>query len=256
MESWFKTVKIASDVWIPPGCLSDIDRYVSETYNQHLMTYNPKLHGIILSYSQLGITKEVGYAPSDIGLVGLKTEAQLLLFSPLPEHAIPAIVQKITSNGINLLVFGLFNATISMSNIPMYSFHDQTLTRKTDDMYRSLPRTTFPDIITAQSSLKISITSMTSITGLPILEATLNEHAFHSSSLQNEIEEKFAGKAHSLDDVEEKVSAEPKSHPKKHKDNKKDKNHQDNDEKIEKQKRKHSDDDKKHIKEKKEKKTK
>ncbi|KAI9334975.1 hypothetical protein BDR26DRAFT_866527 [Obelidium mucronatum] len=85
--------------------------------------YIPELKGVPLSYSNVKIEEKVANVLYDSPFCHLHATCTFTLFAPREGSTIVAIVNKVSSDHIGLLVHGVFNASIAAEHIQKTEYH-------------------------------------------------------------------------------------------------------------------------------------
>ncbi|KAI5076114.1 hypothetical protein GOP47_0008179 [Adiantum capillus-veneris] len=115
---WVKLVSAELSVCVHPAWSNNVFRGVQESLNSLLFRYNEDLDGVVLAYLDLKIPSSkakilCGLSP----YFRVNLTAKLLCFSPKMGMLLEGKVNKIAEDYIGVLVLGLFNAAIGVSDI-------------------------------------------------------------------------------------------------------------------------------------------
>ncbi|KAH7822767.1 putative DNA-directed RNA polymerase I subunit RPA43 [Monocercomonoides exilis] len=173
IRSPFKTSKVNLDVWLPPSSTEDLDRYIAEYCDVMLLKYTSKLHGVVVSYSDVKVNHSLAVIPDDLALIGLSATAMLSVFSPTSGSLLAGTVQKITSTQVSLLVYGLFNASVRLVDAPSYQFSGGRLVKQRQTKAKN--GFSFPSVINESHRVLFAVRGFSADEGVPVLIGSFNE---------------------------------------------------------------------------------
>lgn len=115
---WMKLVKAELEVCVHPAWANNVQQGVREILNSILFRLNEDLDGVVLAYLDVKIPSCMAkILPGLSPYFKVNFTAKLLLFSPKLGMMLEGKVNKIEEDYIGILVLGLFNAAIGVTDI-------------------------------------------------------------------------------------------------------------------------------------------
>ncbi|MCO5590852.1 hypothetical protein L7F22_044827 [Adiantum nelumboides] len=115
---WVKMVSAELSLCVHPAWSNSVLRGVQESLNSLLFRYNEDIDGVVLAYLDLKIPSNKAKLLSGLSpYFRVNLTAKLLSFSPKTGMVLEGKVNKIEEDYIGVLVLGLFNAAIGVSDI-------------------------------------------------------------------------------------------------------------------------------------------
>jgi DNA-directed RNA polymerase I subunit RPA43 len=99
-------------VHIPPIYSTDISKCIDRYFYQILLKYDSRYNGVPLCYTNASILSNDSVIINDNPFLHITIKLKMLLFRPNIGQLIAGIVNRVSSNHIGLIVYGLFNAVI------------------------------------------------------------------------------------------------------------------------------------------------
>lgn len=130
-KSPFRYTSVVTRVAIEPAKLDSAVEAIKEKLNITLFKYNDDIEGIPMSYENIkfmpgqNIAKIFGESP----WLHIVFHADIVVFQPIVGQRLFGRVSKASGTHISLLIYGMFNATISADNMGQNFRFDKTHTR-------------------------------------------------------------------------------------------------------------------------------
>jgi len=124
-EHIFKEVSAKLYIHLSPAQLSDLFAGIDVQLNKYLLKYNESMGGVVISYSDVEVLQRCGKILYDNPFIHFYIAAKFLVFSPSIGSNLVGTVNKVSQGHIGLLVYGVFNASISSDLLSVnYSFNE------------------------------------------------------------------------------------------------------------------------------------
>jgi hypothetical protein len=127
MARHFISQKTTLALHIPPVFSGNIREGVRFLLNQTLFTYMPEWNGVPICYSDIQFEDSICHILRDNPLLHVIIEVTIIIFRPNATIPLEGAISKISPHHIGLLVFDIFNASISKEELEVYFHWDTNL---------------------------------------------------------------------------------------------------------------------------------
>ena len=103
--------------------------------SRKLLTYDDTIGGVILAVKNATPVNPYAKVYADTPAIHVQMEADFLVFKPNKGTLIPAKVDHVTANSVNLTVLGVFTANIDMNHLKQNWVFSRTLWRNGDESF-------------------------------------------------------------------------------------------------------------------------
>ena len=127
--SQFQKCEINMKIALAPAHIGHQSSAIKATLNSFLFKYNLDLDGIPLLYEEIKTTKgnECSRIIGEQPYLHQNINTTVVMFKPIVGELITGTIKSISSNLISLLVYGMFNASISSSQIAKsYAYNESS----------------------------------------------------------------------------------------------------------------------------------
>lgn len=164
MDTPFRELSVHLWMSLSPCYIGDIQRGVNEMLNRQLMKYLDSVHGVVISYSDLEVLQHSGKILYDTPYIHFTVGARMVVFSPIIGSRLVGVVNKIGVDHIGLLVFGVFNASVTKEFMPKRAQYD--------DAENSW---SIPDVITVGTAVQFCVTKVETVNDIMTIRGSLRE---------------------------------------------------------------------------------
>jgi len=116
-SSPFKHVTLSLEIHLPPCYWKDINSGIEYKLNKFLMKHIEEVGGVMLAYWNVQYLQEKGRILNDTPHIHFPISFEVLLFTATPGTKLIGKVNKVGEDHIGLLVYGIFNASISEASL-------------------------------------------------------------------------------------------------------------------------------------------
>ena len=157
---------------LPPATLNDVGAGISEVLNRRLMKYDETIGGVMLSYSNVTLSKDRGAIFNELPNIMFEVNVEAVIFGPRPGCRLLGKVNKISRNHVGMLVGGVFNASVSSDKISKDLQYDAEL----DTWCDNRPGTNAPGALSLGDNLSFVAERIQSSGGIFCINGKLDDH--------------------------------------------------------------------------------
>ncbi|KDO28795.1 hypothetical protein SPRG_20002 [Saprolegnia parasitica CBS 223.65] len=114
----FVNAKLVMSCSLAPCHIHDAKKGLEEQLNLMLMKYCDPVEGVILAFNAITLLNPYGHIINETPYIHVRVAADALVFRPTPGMQLSAVVNKVGSNHIGLLLAGVFNVSIDSTEMP------------------------------------------------------------------------------------------------------------------------------------------
>eukprot|EP01095_Lingulamoeba_sp_RSL-Kostka_P007090 TRINITY_DN2239_c1_g1_i1.p1 TRINITY_DN2239_c1_g1~~TRINITY_DN2239_c1_g1_i1.p1 ORF type:complete len:371 (+),score=136.47 TRINITY_DN2239_c1_g1_i1:65-1177(+) len=113
----FKKTNVKVQMCLKPVFIGNVEIGVRRTLDKFLLKYYREFNGVVISYSNVRVSDKNSKLVSDLPSFHFNMSVDFVLFSPTINSEINGTVINVGYDNIGILVMGLFNASIPITNI-------------------------------------------------------------------------------------------------------------------------------------------
>ncbi|KAL0221236.1 hypothetical protein RCL1_001090 [Eukaryota sp. TZLM3-RCL] len=128
-SSVFQRHSVIRTIFVAPNQLKNIPQSISDLLHSGLFKYNRSCQGVLLAFNNLQILDRYGQYVDDSPFLSVKVSVDYIYFVPSVGSKLPGVVTAIAEDHIALLVYGVWQASISsnlLSQTHVYSYDDNS----------------------------------------------------------------------------------------------------------------------------------
>ncbi|OQR95652.1 nitroreductase family [Thraustotheca clavata] len=114
----FVNAKLVMSCSLAPCHIQDAKKGLEEQLNTMLMKYCDPVEGVLLAFNSVQLLNPYGHIINETPYIHIRVAADALVFRPQTGMELSAVVCKVGSNHIGLLLNGVFNVSIASDEMP------------------------------------------------------------------------------------------------------------------------------------------
>mmetsp|Transcript_4204 Transcript_4204/g.4871 ORF Transcript_4204/g.4871 Transcript_4204/m.4871 type:complete len:193 (+) Transcript_4204:97-675(+) len=113
----FRSIQYKCTICLPPAYIGRTQQGIEELLNARLLKYDPRLGGVLLTYSDIEVLGSIGRVFNELPEILYEVSLKALIFTTAEGMRMKGTVKDVTAGHITLLVCGAFQVSISKEQI-------------------------------------------------------------------------------------------------------------------------------------------